>query len=66
MNKIASLVLLIFGLILLAIGWDAYRSIGSDVARVFTGAPTDRSMLFLVGGGLLTASGLGGLARGTK
>jgi hypothetical protein len=66
MNRIASLVLLVLGLVLLGMGWDAYRSVSSGVSRVFTGAPTDRSLLLLVGGGVLTVSGLGGLSRGAK
>lgn len=66
MNRISSLVLLVLGLILLGLGWDAYRSVSSGVSRVFTGAPTDRSLLLLVAGAVLTATGLGGLSRGTK
>jgi hypothetical protein len=64
MNRIASIALLVFGVVLLVMGWDAYRSVGSGVSRLFTGVPTDRAMLLLVGGGLLTVSGLGGLSRG--
>lgn len=66
MNRIASLVLLVLGLALLAMGWDAYRSVESGVSRLFTGAPTDRALVLLVGGGLLTVAGLGGLSRGPK
>lgn len=63
MNKIASILLLIVGVSLLAMGWDAYRSVGSDVSRVFTGAPTDRALWLLIGGGLTTVAGIGGLTR---
>ncbi|MDO8756926.1 MAG: DUF3185 family protein [Elusimicrobiota bacterium] len=66
MNRTASLVLLVLGLVLLAMGWDANRSVSSGVSRLFTGAPTDRAMLLLIGGGLLTVAGLGGLTRGLK
>ena len=66
MNRIPSLALLILGLILLGLGWDAYRSVSSGVSRLFTGAPTNRALLLLIGGGLLTISGLGGLSRGPK
>lgn len=66
MNRLASTALLVFGLALLAMGWDAYRSVGSDISRAFTGSPTNRSLALLVGGGLLTVSGLGGLSRGPK
>lgn len=64
MNRIASLALLVLGIVLLAMGWDAYRSIGSGVSRLFTGAPTDRAVWLLVGGGLAAVAGLGGLSRG--
>jgi hypothetical protein len=66
MNRIASLALLVLGVVLLGFGWDAYRSLGSGVSRLFTGAPTDRALWLLIGGGLATVSGLGGLSRGQK
>jgi hypothetical protein len=66
MNRIASIALLLVGVALLACGWDAYRSVSSGVSRIFTGMPTDKALLLLVGGGLLTVSGLGGLSRGGK
>lgn len=66
MNKIASLTLLVLGLALLAMGWDAHRSVSSGVSRLFTGASTDRAIALLVGGGLLTVAGLGGMTRGPK
>jgi len=66
MNRIASIALLVLGVVLLAMGWDAYRSLSSDVSRVFTGAPTNRAVWLLVGGGLAAAAGLGGLTRGPR
>ena len=66
MNRLASFVLLFGGIALLACGWDAYHSVGSGGSRLFTGAPTDRALWLLIGGGLATASGLGGLTRGPK
>lgn len=63
MNRIAAFALLVMGIVLLALGWDAYRSMSSEVARVFTGAPTNRALWLLIGGGLATVSGLGGLTR---
>lgn len=63
MNRLASLALLVLGVVLLAMGWEAYRSIGSDVSRVLTGAPTDRAVWLLVGGGLAAVAGLAGLSR---
>jgi hypothetical protein len=64
MNRIASLVLLVGGVVLLGLGWDAYHSLGSGVSRILTGAPTDRALWLLVGGGLATVAGLRGLTRG--
>jgi hypothetical protein len=66
MNRLASLALLIVGIALLACGWDAYHSVGSGVSRLLTGAPTDRSLWLLIGGGLMIVAGLGGLSRGPK
>ncbi len=66
MNRIASLALLVFGIVLLLLGWNAYHSLGSGISRAVTGSPTDRSLILLVSGGLLTVSGLGGLSRGAK
>jgi hypothetical protein len=66
MNRIASLALLILGVALLAWGWDAYHSLGSGVSRLLTGAPTDRSLWLLIGGGAAVVAGLGGLSRGSK
>jgi hypothetical protein len=62
MNRLAPLVMLIVGIVLLAFGWDAYRSVSSGVSRVFTGAPTDRALWLLIGGGLATVAGLKGLS----
>ncbi len=66
MNNIASLALLLLGLVLLGLGWDAYTSVSSDVSRVFNGAPTDRALMLLIGGGLAAVFGLGGLKRSRK
>ncbi len=66
MNRIGSIAMLVLGLALLATGYDAYHSASSGVSRLFTGAPTDRALLLLIGGSLLTVWGLGGLSRGAK
>ena len=66
MNRLASLALVILGVVLLALGWDAYRSVSSGISRVFTGAPTNRSLWLLIGGGVALVAGLGGLSRPPK
>ncbi len=66
MNRLASIGLLVLGIVLLGFGWDAYHSINSGVSRLFTGAPTNRALLLLIVGGLLTVAGLRGLAFRAK
>ena len=66
MNRAASTVLLILGVVLLACGWDAYHSMSSGVSRIFTGMPTDRALVLLIIGGVATAAGLRGLSSGSK
>ncbi|MDP3071256.1 MAG: DUF3185 family protein [Opitutaceae bacterium] len=66
MNKVASLIFLIAGIVLLVYGVSASESIGSSFSRLFTGTPTDRTIWFLIGGAIATAVGLVGLLRGSK
>ncbi|HTI71446.1 MAG TPA: DUF3185 family protein [Candidatus Limnocylindria bacterium] len=66
MNKIVSLSLLIGGVIVMIIGINATNSFGSDVSRFFTGAPTDKAVWMLIGGGVATAIGLFGTLRSGK
>ena len=58
--------LLVGGIVLIIFGISASESIGSDFSRLFTGAPTDRSLWLLVGGIVATAIGAGGMFRGSK
>lgn len=66
MNRMLSLVLLAAGIILLIYGFAASDSFGSSVSRAVNGAPTDKAIWLLVGGGILAALGLGGLLRGGR
>jgi len=65
-NKLISLILLVGGIVLIVYGINASNSIGSDFSRLFTGAPTDKSVWLLIGGVVLAALGAGGLIRGSK
>ena len=58
MNKIASLSLLIVGVVLIVIGVSATNSFSSDVSRFFTGSPTDKAVWMLVGGVVAALAGL--------
>jgi hypothetical protein len=66
MNKIASLALLIGGVVLIIIGINATNSFSSDVSRFFTGSPTDKAVWMLIGGILAAVVGLAGTLRGSK
>lgn len=66
MNKLISLALLTGGVVLIIYGVNASESVGSDISRLFTGAPTDKTLWLLIGGVLMAAVGLGGLMRGGK
>jgi|CXWL01.1.fsa_nt_gi hypothetical protein len=66
MNRLASTVLLILGIALLACGLDAYHSVSSGVSRIFTGMPTDRALWLMIGGGLALVAGIRGLSTGSK
>lgn len=66
MNRPVSLVLLVVGVILVIYGINASNSVGSDVSRVVTGTPTDKSMWMLIGGAVLAVVGLVGTLRGRR
>ena len=50
MNKLFSLTLLIGGIVLIVMGFNATHSFTSDVSRFFTGSPTDKAVWMLIGG----------------
>ena len=63
MNKIISLALLVGGIVLIIIGFNATNSFSSDVSRFFTGSPTDKAIWMLIGGILAAVIGLATLWR---
>lgn len=60
MNKILSIALLVGGLLLIGYGISATESLSSEVSRLFTGAPTDKSLWMLIGGAVAVILGLPG------
>ena len=58
MNKALGLALLGVGIVLLIWGINAADSFSSDVSRVFTDKPTDKSMWLIIGGVAATISGI--------
>ena len=63
MNKNISIALLVVGIILIALGLNAYHSASSDVSRFFTGAPTDKALWLLIGGLIISIVGFSGVAQ---
>lgn len=64
MNNALGLALLVGGVILMVFGFNASHSAGSEVSRVFTGNPSDRSMWMILGGAIAAVVGLVSLMRG--
>lgn len=63
MNKPLSLALLLIGIILLVMGFNASESLSSEMSEAFTGSPSDRS-IWLIGLGIVgTLVGAFGLLR---
>ena len=64
MMRIAGVALLAVGVLLLIMGFNASESFSSEVSEAVRGTPTDRSIWFLVGGGVMGIAGLGMLLMG--
>ncbi len=66
MDKAISLAILAGGILLMIFGVNASNSLSSDISRVFTDTPTDKSIWMLVAGVIVTTIGLVGLLRGSR
>lgn len=64
MDRTVSIILLVLGIVLIAFGVSAADSLGSDISRFFTGAPTDRAVWLLIAGVVTAVVGVSGLVRG--
>ncbi|MGH7131870.1 MAG: DUF3185 family protein [Phycisphaerales bacterium] len=58
MRTAIGLALIVVGVILLVMGFNASDSLASDFSRFFTGNPTDRSIWLLVGGAAAVVVGV--------
>ncbi|RDV00073.1 DUF3185 family protein [Trinickia dinghuensis] len=61
MIKAISLALIAGGVVLLYFGGQSFHSLANDVSRVFTGAPTNKTIWLIAGGVVATLAGLIGL-----
>jgi Protein of unknown function (DUF3185) len=66
MSKIVSLALLVGGIVLIIIGFNATNSFNSDVSRFVTGSPTNQAVWMLMGGSFAALVGLTMLWRSPK
>lgn len=67
MNKALGIGLIAVGIFLIVTGLNASKSFDSEVSRVFTGSPSDKSLWMLVGGIASTLAGAYlGFGRGWK
>jgi hypothetical protein len=66
MNQLISIALLVGGVVLIILGFNATHSFSSDVSRFFTNAPTNKAVWMLIGGTLAAIIGLTGTLRGSK
>jgi hypothetical protein len=63
-NRLASSLFIVAGIVLLILGFSALDSFGSDVSRFFTGAPTDKAVWMMIGGLVALAVGTSGVFIG--
>ncbi|PRY03047.1 DUF3185 family protein [Paraburkholderia sp. BL25I1N1] len=61
MTKAISIALIVGGIVLLYFGGQAFNSVSSDVSRVFTGSPSNKAIMLIVGGVVATIAGLTGM-----
>ncbi|MEI5997264.1 DUF3185 family protein [Paraburkholderia bengalensis] len=66
MTKAISLALIVGGVVLLYFGGQSFHSFSNDVSRVFTGAPTNKTIFLIAGGIVATLAGLIGLASSKR
>ena len=63
MNRWFSGILFLGGLVVLGIGVNAANSVVSETSSAITGAPTDKALWMMIGGGVVALVGLIGLCR---
>jgi hypothetical protein len=66
MNNIIGLALFALGVVLLIFGFNESHSFSSDVSRVFTGNPTNRSIWMVIAGATALLTGLVVALKGVR
>ncbi|WP_323119541.1 DUF3185 family protein [Burkholderia alba] len=62
MTRAISVALIVGGIVLLYFGGQSFHSINDNVARFFTGSPSNKTVMLIVGGVVATLVGLIGVA----
>jgi hypothetical protein len=62
-SALFSVILLAAGAALLIWGWNAHESLASEASEVFQGAPSNKSIILMVVGGVVAAAGIINLFR---
>ncbi|MGF6596197.1 hypothetical protein P3T23_000904 [Paraburkholderia sp. GAS448] len=66
MTRAISFALIVGGVVLLYFGGQSFHSFSNEVSRVFTGAPTNKTIYLIAGGVVATLAGLTGLVVSGK
>ncbi|TDN68187.1 DUF3185 family protein [Paraburkholderia sp. BL10I2N1] len=66
MTRAISFALIVGGVVLLYFGGQSFHSFSNEVSRVFTGAPTNKTIFLIAGGVVATLAGLTGLVMSGK
>ena len=66
MIRAIALGILAGGIALTVYGVNASHSFGSEITKVFTGNPSDHSMMLIIGGVAMMVAGAAGLFMGGK
>ncbi len=66
MIKAISIALLAGGVVLLYFGGQSFHSFANDMSRMFTGAPTNKTIWLIAGGIIATLAGLIGLISSSQ
>jgi len=62
-TQATSIAILVVGVLLLAWGLSANQAFTSELSRLLHGAPSDKSVLLIALGAVVTVAGLAGVAR---
>ena len=57
MNRSLGIVFIVIGIVLLIYGFDAMDSVSSAFSRIFNGAPSNKSIMLLFSGTVITVCG---------